>query len=249
MKPNRSLALALDNAYAAFASYPPPIELEAAPTRDPKAILASLSAAPLRHLAGEQIGPYAGWAMTTVGTVLDYKHFLPRILEQAVMNNVWMGTEPTIIAQRLEMASWRAWPQEEQEAVESVFQASWSWARQLNPEDGGDAASWFCGLAVLGLDVQAAISDWLTPPPPEPGLQLALLVQDASGLLSRLDEELGYWSYVSEATREIVINWLLSEPVRASIEASLEMVEDFDRLSVQSALKTLDDIVRRTTRH
>ncbi len=79
----------IDDCYDAFAPYPPPRSLHA--LRDPVAILATLTSAPLRELTGEQIGPYAGWAMTTVGDVTDYKHFLPRILEQAVRESLWTG--------------------------------------------------------------------------------------------------------------------------------------------------------------
>ena len=74
----------IDNCYASFAFYRLPRRLEAPAYRDPTAILATLSSAPLRELTGDQLGPYASWAMTTVGEVDDYRHFLPRILELAI---------------------------------------------------------------------------------------------------------------------------------------------------------------------
>ena len=38
-----------------------------------------LTSAPLKELTGEEIGPYSGYAITTVGDADDYRHFLPRI--------------------------------------------------------------------------------------------------------------------------------------------------------------------------
>src|SRR5690348_5088149 len=94
---------AIEQYYAAFAAKPRPQKLEASPLRDPGAILATLTAAPLRELTGEQIRPYSGWAMTTVGTDRDYRDFLPRIFELAVIDPVWLGAEPPIMASRLNM--------------------------------------------------------------------------------------------------------------------------------------------------
>ena len=82
------LAAALQQAYQVFANLPRPAHLEAAPHRDGDRMLSSLTAAPLRELTGEQIGPYAGCAITTVGSERDYRHFLPRILELAVEGEV-----------------------------------------------------------------------------------------------------------------------------------------------------------------
>src|SRR5690348_4317961 len=117
MTPSPALSEAIEGAYAKFAAYGRPSKLETSPLRDPKAILATLTGAPLRELTGKQIGPYAGWALTTVGSVQDYKHFLPRILEQAVLAPEWMGTQPQVIAARLKRALWRGWPVSEQAAV------------------------------------------------------------------------------------------------------------------------------------
>lgn len=106
MQPNDSLQHAIDCCYDLFARYPRPLAFQASPLRNPAEILKTLTAGPLRELTGEQIGPYAGYAITTVGDVDDYKHFLPRILEQAVQQPIWTGTEPPIIGQRLKMANW-----------------------------------------------------------------------------------------------------------------------------------------------
>src|SRR5262249_5226325 len=91
MEPNAEVSRALNDAYELFSIYPRPRHLEASPVENADEMLRALTAAPLRQLTGEQIGPYSGSAILTVGDVNDYKHFLPRILEQAVRAPEWMG--------------------------------------------------------------------------------------------------------------------------------------------------------------
>lgn len=135
MEPGAELSTAIDGAYKAFEGYVRPRQMDAAPTRDQKRIQALLTSGPLRGIASEHIGPYSGWAMTTVGSGEDYKHFLPRILEEAVRNQVWMGTAPDIIASRLEMAGWRVWPSSERSAVIDVFRAAAAQEATVNVEE------------------------------------------------------------------------------------------------------------------
>lgn len=91
-----ALSRAVERAYEVFASEPQPQTLHASPHRDAEELLRTLTAAPLRMLTAEQLGPYSGWAMTTVGDERAYRHFLPRIFELSVADRVWVGTEPTV---------------------------------------------------------------------------------------------------------------------------------------------------------
>ncbi|RWB77123.1 MAG: hypothetical protein EOQ50_09405 [Mesorhizobium sp.] len=156
------LQRAIDDCYSAFASYPQPRCLDASPLRDPVAILGTLTSAPLRELTGEQIGPYAGWAMTTVGDIADYKHFLPRILEQAVRESLWVGTDPPIIASRLIRGGWLEWPDGERKAIRALFAGAFSQAIEEHPDQRGDADNWTCGIAILDLDLPAMLDTWLS---------------------------------------------------------------------------------------
>lgn len=160
--PNANLTAALDGAYAAFAGYPRPLKMDASPTRDPSKIVATLSSVPLRELSGEQIGPYAGWALTTVGSVPDYKHFLPRILEQAVRAPQWMGTDPRVIAARLKRAEWHNWPASERAAIRALFGCAWDQSSLEHPDlSGADASSWLCAHAALGEEIQPMLAHWI----------------------------------------------------------------------------------------
>lgn len=167
------LKTALDAAYAVFAPYRRPTAFEAAPHRKPEALLATLTAEPLRQVPCEAIGPYAGWAVTTVGDVDDYKHFLPRILEVAIDQTCpHMGCEPEILGSRIAYAGFTKWPAKERDAIVAVFEAAWT--RTLaEPPDHIDAETWIMGMAALDLPLGWRLERWLTMPEINPGLHLA----------------------------------------------------------------------------
>lgn len=217
MTPARPLLAALDAAYEAFSRYPRPQRLEASPTRDPAKILATLSSAPLRSLTGEQIGPYAGWALTTVGSVGDYKHFLPRILEQAIRAPEWMGTLPPVVASRLNMAKWRTWPKPESAAVIEVFVAALRDSMCRHPDDGADASEWLCALASLGEDVQPHLCEWLDGGEGNRVLQIANLTTHLSALSSLDAREQDFWADLTAKVRSEIVTWLTSAEVGTAL--------------------------------
>lgn len=236
MRPGKRLQQAIDAAYRVYAPYPRPTELKASPLRDADGILRTLTAAPLRDLAVEQIGPYAFWAMTTVGSAWDYKHFLPRILEQAVLCSADAGIEPPVIVSKLNMAEWRRWPAAEQDAVKDVFAAAWAQARAMHPDDIY-ADNWLCGIAALGMDVSEALAGWLSPPSRDAVLQLAWFI--GAGARPGEDDEAGYWTDIDPAARQTVTDWLQGDAVlRALLELDLP-ADDKDRWLVDGALKVL----------
>jgi hypothetical protein len=157
---NRIAALrhAVDVAYDAFASVPRPKYMDASPYRDGDAILRELTSVPLRQLPEKVIGPYAGWAITTVGSGSDYAHFLPRILELAAFQNCWMGSEPAVIADRLKRAHWERWTAARRQAIIAVFRRAFH--ASLESYIGGTPDEWLCGLAGLGQPIAVFLRAW-----------------------------------------------------------------------------------------
>ncbi|MDX8492258.1 hypothetical protein RFN29_11760 [Mesorhizobium sp. VK22B] len=227
----------IDDCYAAFASYPPPRKLHVSPLRDSVAILESLTSAPLRELTGEQIGPYAGWAMTTVGDVADYKHFLPRILEQAVRESLWTGTDPPIIANRLKMAQWQDWPDAERGAIRALFAGAFSQAIEGHPDDGDDAEDWICGIAILDLSLSATLDAWLAAPSMNAALQLATFLT-RSCMFEADPVERAYWSYVDAPTAHLVRRWLLSDRILQRLSSARGWTMPSDQWLIDKALAT-----------
>lgn len=78
----------LDDTYKVFARYRRPLVLHASPLRDAEKLLKRLTSKSLRSLKVANVQEYASAALTTVGSVENYKHFLPRLLDLAVESGV-----------------------------------------------------------------------------------------------------------------------------------------------------------------
>ncbi|QGZ94209.1 hypothetical protein DSM104635_01025 [Terricaulis silvestris] len=242
-----TLLVALDAAYGAFAGYLRPQRMEASSMRDPARILATLSSAPLRDLTGEQIGPYAGWALTTVGSVTDYKHFLPRILEQAVRDSSWLGTQPPVIASRLNMAEWRSWPEAERSAVIQVFMAALRGAISQHPDEAGGASEWLCALATIGEDIQPILQAWVRDARGNALLQIANLAMELPTLVSMDAHEQLFWADVASETRTAIVTWLNSAEIGAAFAGASEIAES-DMWRIDEGMKAIAEAAG-STRH
>lgn len=229
------LKAAIDAAYRAFSRYPLPRQLETSPLRDPKQILRQLSSAPLRDLPGEAIGPYSGWALTTVGNDRDYRHFLPRIFELAVTDPVWLGATPPVIAGKLKMAQWQTWPAAEITAVTAFFGAANDAMVARHPDMAFDAALWLCGSVVLGEPLADVFGRWLTSPSPNAPLQLGRFLIDQAKYWRRSGAVGGpWWDDLDQTLRREIGCELMSDRVRVKLEAVTEASED-DRFQLIDA--------------
>jgi len=227
MIPEPDLQAALDAAYAAFRRYGRPSALDAAPGRNPRRILAGLSARPLAELTSDDIGGYMGWAMTTVGGVNDYKHVLPRILELAILgpgcNHI--GGDPHGLARKMAYGGFPDWPHEERSAIIAAFDVAWRQSLASSPS-GVAAEDWLLGLIVLGESVEARLAAWLASADLNAGLHLADAVY--SEILRRDDAAPSLDRRDSQAVYETYSHWLASPPVRDRLERLILDVGDQD---------------------
>lgn len=231
-----NLSNALDRVYSAFSIYPEPTDLEGSPYKDVAGMFRLLKAAPLRELTGDQIGPYAGSAILTVGDVAEYKYYLPRIVEQAVLMAPHMGTTPPIIAERLKRAAWRNWPEGEQNALKTVFYAAWSWTVEQHLGSGADASGWLCAIATLEEPILPVLSEWSARPSVNALLQAAWLATMVKYLLSEEDDLPYFWSFVKPADRSLVANWVTSQERTAAFREGIGSVDQDDRWYIEEAL-------------
>lgn len=227
MTPEPDLQAALDAVYVAFRHCRRPVALDAAPARDPKRILASLTVRPLPELTADDIGGYMGWAMTTVGKVGDYKHFLPRILELCVLGpaNVHMGGDPESLARKMMYGEFLDWTADERDAVVALYDAAWRQALATPPGELA-AEDWLRGLIVLGQPVDARLSAWLADDGRHAGLHLADAVY--AEILRRDNAAPAFGSDNPYAVYEAYSLWLASEPVRARLERLILDIENQD---------------------
>lgn len=241
MERDRPLSEAIDTVYDVFSRYRRPQRLEASPAKDNTRIWGMLIAAPLRQLSGEQIGPYSGSAIYTIGGVADYKHFLPRILEEAAVGGTWLGTEPEIIAARLNYAAWRAWPKPEGAALLGVFYAGWRCAMRQHPDTGADAESWFCALAKLGEPLESLLLEWLEGAAGGKLVQLADFVRKLNAISALESSEQIYWHDINDEARAKVIVFLTSAAVQAALDFAEGITDEDDLWRVQQAKQVIED--------
>jgi hypothetical protein len=233
---NRELSEALAALYAAFAGYATPSKLDAPPLRDGEAILADLRSAPLHALSAAALGPYASFALTTVGDVAEYKHFLPRIVHLSVsVSHGQPGLDATLIASKLIYVRWHDWPDRERDAIIQVFEAAWARLHLMHP-DKSDAGDWLCAMAMLNLENLPKLNLWLADTLPSSMVQFVQFVISTADLVDPSD----FWEKVSPEIRAEIIDWLGREEVSLWLLEKEEEVPERDRWLFDRAWEVLD---------
>lgn len=221
---SKDLHDAIAAAYQAFSGYPAPSSWHASPLRDIEEIKKNLSSARLHQLSPDAVGLYAGSAMTTVGDVDDYKHFLPRILHLACMpGHSQPGLDPEIIACKLDYGDWRGRPAEEKAAVTQFYDRAWALARLLHP-DKKEAEGWLCGNAMIGNPLENGLRVWITEPTTDSMVQLAYFLMGADSVAKAV----AFWEEVLPETRHQIVDWLLSDVVEAALVEAVSDVAEND---------------------
>jgi hypothetical protein len=237
MRTTWTLSNALEQAYQAFACMPRPRHFDTSSYRNGEEILRTLTSAPLRELQGEQIGPYAGWALTTVGSERDYRHFLPRILELAISDPTWVGTEPAVIASKLRRSNWAAWPVEQQDAVRDVFGAAFFRAMESPSEETSDTSDWLCGLASLGIPIEQYLAAWRQSASLNAVRQLLwFVIMKADEVAADGSISGSFWDDVDASSRRVIGTWLTSPATYEQLAKALDRAAPNDREVIERVL-------------
>jgi hypothetical protein len=115
---------AIENLYVTFSRYPRPTKIECCPCgcTKPDATV-HLLAVPLRELRFAGLIDYSSNAISTQGSVDDFRYFLPRLL-QGIANESYDYC-PEILFGKLSYAEWRSWPDVEITAINNYLKALW----------------------------------------------------------------------------------------------------------------------------
>lgn len=139
----------IERLYDVFSRYPRPSGLEGCPCCTSAAEAVPLLRKPLRTLTAPELEHYAFKALTTWGTLDDYKYFIPRILELTDEGSLLCDTEVTL--GKFHYGDFRDWPPDEQQAVRDYIFADWGETVQSSDTYRADAV--LCGAALLFDDV------------------------------------------------------------------------------------------------
>ena len=126
------LVVAIRELYVAFGKYTRPESIACCPCgcTKPDATV-HLIAVPLGDLRFADMLDFCFSALTTQGTVDDFRYLLPRLMQGVVQESC--GCNPEILFGKLRYAKWLTWPPEEVEAVKSYLRAFWRTALNAFP--------------------------------------------------------------------------------------------------------------------
>jgi hypothetical protein len=140
------LSGAIDGLYLAFERYRLPSHVDGCPHCVDDTDHAKIHSSPLRQLCSDDLAMFAFKAMTTWGSVEDFKHMLPRIFELQATDRHW-GVDLFVTLGKLDYGKWKTWPPEEQSTVEIYLRACWNAGLNGSPDMYlFDATEWLIGL-------------------------------------------------------------------------------------------------------
>lgn len=205
------LSRAIVEQYRTF-ERPAPRRIAGCPCCASPELLAALVTLPLRELTYEQLGVYATSAISTVGSVEDFRYLWPRIAELLVtVPPGQLYADAEIVIGKLRDGGWEAWPERERASVQRFLRALLERLAD-EPLDAPDVDSWVCAVGQATDDLVA----WLEP--------LLAGTPAARHNLRGFHE----WNRGADGTRGVLANafWTLStagaEVVNANVEPVVE---------------------------
>jgi hypothetical protein len=153
-----ALSQAITDLYAAFARYRV-TSLEGCPDCTSPAAGAALLARPLRDRSPADLARYAFKALTPWGTVDDFKHFLPRLLDLLAHTGGRDWIDPEVVFGKLPHGRWTTWPRRERAALLAFFDALWNDILSLHPHPF-EIDRCLCGIALAVDDLTPYLTAW-----------------------------------------------------------------------------------------
>jgi len=131
--------------YRVFSKYEKPDDFPACKcciSEEAKVVLLSRK---LEDLNESELSEYAADVFLTVGTLRDFRYFLPRILELSV-GEAFLWPYPQIVLRKLRLAGWAEWPEDERTAVLEVLQDKFEALILSSNAHGQDINQWLCAI-------------------------------------------------------------------------------------------------------
>lgn len=158
---NNELSFAVEGVYRAFSSVPKPSVIEGCPCCIEDKEVSVLLSKPLRKISPTELSSYASSVFLTVGSVADFRFYIPRILEIAVTESMWWP-DPEVIGASLASAGWQDWTEQERQSLAQLFDVVFN---QLIEDAGGsDLDAWLCAFARSGLSLEPFLKKFAARP-------------------------------------------------------------------------------------
>jgi hypothetical protein len=214
-----SLRDAVAGLYEEFARYPLGTVVEGCPhcvTGHDNDLLRSR---PLQELSWRELAKFGWKTMTTWGSVDDFRHFLPRILELVAIEldpalappdgpagalYHWPDDFEPLFA-KLGYGKWLTWPSDERDAIRAYLLALWRRLLASYPASSLSAETMLRCLYVIGEDPTPYLDSWQADTRLAALRHLALLVSDTDWM-------------IGPAYTGAVQRWLWEPRTRATLE-------------------------------
>lgn len=196
----------------------------------------------LRQLDAAALEDYTLRAVTTWGSVEDFKYVFPRLMELFTA-----GSPPglfQIFMDKLAYANWQSWPRVEREAVCASISALWNDVLERYPH-GIEIDAVLCGIGQVVDGLSPLLRQWASDPGEPAARHLAEFVESNIGELSNKPGPLrlrsAFWAGRPQQATE-ALRWLLDpqrivDLERAFFESSSPQVQH-DLSSALTSLQT-----------
>ncbi len=186
---------------------------------------------PLRELNQKSLSRFTGKAITTWGSVNDYKHFLPRIFELTA--ELRTPYEVWIAFDKLSIAEWQYWVEEERNSILEFMLSLWINILNDNSEKAEvEFKDYFSSIANYYPEFTEILKIWSETESKAAMKHLSTyIIEEQEALFQR--RKISGFNDKKENAQEL-IDWMLSEEVLNKIQSSyLEFEsEDFsDKIS------------------
>jgi hypothetical protein len=150
-----SLEQSIADVYRVFEKYPRPVQVAGPPINVSAEDVAKLSAAgPLQSMSASELNCYAFKALSTWGTLEDFKYYLPRLLELVRL----LG--PELLLSKLTYAEWYTWQLDEREAIAQYLRALWQSMVLGEYPSVMQVSAFLMGLGLEVVELEPFLSYW-----------------------------------------------------------------------------------------
>src|SRR5215831_4487133 len=206
------LASAVEDLYEAFRPYPP----TAHPTFCTHCVTdvedSVLRSKPLRELSAQELRRYSFKALSTWGTVEQFKYLLPRLFEVVIQEG--FGYDPEILFKKPRYGDFASWPHNEQRALFAYCDALWRYSLAHHPlidhlpafvniEDS------LCSVAQVIDDLRPLLQLWDSDTT-SATLHLADFAAENASMLSTGTLSNAFWNERPEQVKQIA-DWFLNK--------------------------------------
>ena len=210
---------AIESIYEAFANYRKPRDFPACECCISIGEKKLLLDRKLRMLTSDELGNYAADVFLTVGSLADFKYFLPRMMELSVKEEFSWPT-PEVMLGKLKLADWYDWPEIERAPVLSLLEEKFARLLQDANTEGEDIDQWICALGRCVTDITPYLEPLLQE---EHESKLLGVIEWNDSLFDKGKLSSAFWKDAPDNERRAVA-WLTQPRVKQLLNEKYGMV-------------------------